>query len=380
MPSGKGAHLGDQPYFYSPWVSVEYLHTWLQGRGLPPLVSTSPPGTDGIVPGADILFGGGNVSGNRQAAGRLSFGGWFDPSERLGAGGRFFGIQTETIRFHAASDDVGRPLLARPIFQTWPGAPGGVGPGALVVTDNQRGLPPRDLSGRIDVVTHTDVLGAEGYLRYLLYCEPGRRLDLIGGYQFSRVDDSLQIDQETDFTPAIPFAQFAATDLFATKNKFHGGQIGLLGEFGQGPVILSLLAKAALGNMNEVVQIHGQSSVIDAGGATTRFNGGILALPTNMGTYSQDKFAWIPEAEVKLTFKLTQNLEASVGYDFMYWSTLALAGDQIETSPQGLPMVNTSQWFGGDLEESGGLHPALDRIKESSLWLHGLSVGITLRM
>lgn len=366
---------------YSPWVSFEYMNTWLEGRNLPPLVSTSPPGTEGVVPGATVLFGGDDVSGNRQAAGKLSVGGWFDESERLGAGGKFFEIQTETVGFSAASNVNGIPLLARPIFETWPSASGGVGPASFLVTGQTTvGNLPFTLSGDIQAVTQTDVMGAEGYLRYLLYCAPGRRLDLIGGYQFSRVDDRLQIAHSTVFQPQIFGARLEAEDLFDTQNKFHGGELGLLGEFGRGPVTLSLLAKLGLGNMNEVVNIAGQSALTDAGGFTSRFNGGVLALPTNIGTYKQDKFALIPEAEIKLIFKLTRCLEVTVGYDFIYWSTLALAGEQIDTSFGNLPTVNSSQWFGGALDPAGGTRPSFSGIEDSSLWLQGLSVGLTLRM
>lgn len=378
--AGKGGY-GQQPWVYSPWISIEYLHTWLEGRDAPPLVTTSPPGFEGVLPGARILFGGEELSGGRQPAAKLSFGGWFDPNERLGAVGSFFGVQTETAGFHAASDANGVPLLARPFFETDPLSQSGVGPASfLVAAQTNLGQIPFVLSGDINAVSQTDVLGAEGYLRYLLYCAPGRRVDLIGGYQFSRVDDSLLIDHRTNLTPQILGARVTADDLFQTQNKFHGGTLGLLGEYGQGPIVLSVLAKVGLGNMNEVVTIAGRSTVTDAGGFTSHFNSGILALPTNMGTHKQDKFAFIPEAEVKLTFKLTKNLEASVGYDFIYWSTLALAGEQIETNANGLPVVNSSQWFGNPLNPAGGNHPSLTEIKDSSLWLQGLSVGLTFRM
>ncbi|MCU0978253.1 MAG: BBP7 family outer membrane beta-barrel protein [Pirellulaceae bacterium] len=356
--SGKAGHSGGAGV-YSPWVSFEYMSTWLEGRYLPPLVSTSPPGTEGVVPGATVLFGGEDVSGNRQAAGKLSVGGWFDESERLGAGGKFFEVQTETIGFSAASNANGSPLLARPFYETWPSASGGVGPASFLVAGQTTvGTLPFTLTGDIQAVTQTDVMGAEGYLRYLLYCAPGRRLDLIGGYQFSRVDDRLQINNSTDVQPPIFGAHFEAEDLFDTQNKFHGGELGLLGEFGRGPVTLSVLAKVGLGNMNEVVNIAGP----------------------NIGTYKQDKFAFIPEVEIKLNFKLTRHLEATVGYDFIYWSTLALAGEQIDTSAGGLPTVNSSQWLGGALDPAGGTSPAFSGIKDSSLWLQGLSVGLTLRM
>jgi hypothetical protein len=194
------------------------------------------------------------------------------------------------------------------------------------------------------------------------------------------VDDRLQINNSTDVRPQIFGAHFEAEDLFDTQNKFHGGELGLLGEFGRGPVTLSVLAKVGLGNMNEVVNIAGQSALTDAGGFTSYYQGGVLALPTNIGTYKQDKFAFIPEMEIKLNFKLTRHLEATVGYDFIYWSTLALAGEQIDTSAGGLPTVNSSQWLGGALDPAGGTSPAFSGIKDSSLWLQGLSVGLTLRM
>lgn len=360
-----------QPLVYGPWVGFEYMSTWLEGRDLPPLVTL---GDNGIPPAADVVFGGDEVGGDRLPAGQLSLGAWLGPAERLGVGGNFFLVETETVSFHGGPIS-GNPMLAQPIQDTSTIPPAVPGPWRYPVTGVIDGVT---LSGDIQAATHTDVLGAEGYLRYLLFCAPGRRVDLIGGYQFSRVDDSLEIGSRTNFT-GFPFAlSFEAEDVFDAVNKFHGGELGLLGEFGKGPVRLSILAKVGLGNMNEVVTIAGRSSTTGVGG-TAIFDGGILALPTNMGVYEEDKFAVIPELDARLIFKLTRHLDLSVGYNFIYWSTLALAGDQIETGPGGLPLVNSSQWFGGALDPAGGLHPGLDQIKDSSLWLQGLTVGLTLR-
>lgn len=368
----------EHPMVYGPWVGFEYMSTWLQGRYLPPLVTT---GDNGVLPGADILFGGDDVSGNRQAGGKLSLGAWLGPAERLGVGGSFFMVQTETVSFQDGSDD-GSRLLAQPIYDTYdttPGLPLTPGPWRYPVTGtiNFSGNPVI-LTGDIEAVTRTDVLGAEGHLRYLMFCAPGRRVDLIGGYQFSRVDDSLQISSHTDYQQ-FPIASFQADDVFDTENKFHGGELGLLGEFGKGPIMLSVLAKVGLGNMNQVVTITGRSSATDASGFSYPYDGGILALPTNMGVHEQDKFAVIPELDAKLIFKLTRHVEMSVGYNFMYWNTLAMAGDQIDTSRGNMPTVNTSQWFGGTLNPAGGSHPNLNEIKDSDLWLQGLTVGLTLR-
>jgi len=360
----------EQPMVYGPWVGFEYMSTWLEGRDLPPLVTL---GDNGIPPAADIVFGGDEVGGDRQTAGKLSLGAWLGPAERLGVGGNFFMVETETAPFRGGPIN-GNPMLAQPIYNTSTIPPAVPGPWRYPVSGV---IDQVTLTGDIQAATRTDVLGAEGYLRYLLFCAPGRRVDLIGGYQFSRVDDTLEINSRTDYQ-GFPYAlSFEAEDLFDTMNKFHGGELGLLGEFGKGPIRLSILAKVGLGNMNEVVTIAGRSSATTAGG-TAVYDGGILALPTNMGVYEEDKFAVIPELDAKLIFKLTRHLDLSVGYNFIYWSTLALAGDQIETF-NGLPLVNSSQWFGGALDPAGGLHPGLDGIKDSSLWLQGLTVGLTLR-
>jgi hypothetical protein len=202
-------------------------------------------------------------------------------------------------------------------------------------------------------------------------------LDLIAGYQFSRVDDSLSIHHVTHASPGVFGARFELQDRFETTNKFHGGQIGLLAEMDRGPMTLSLLGKVGLGNMNEVVTISGQSEITDLAGGTMSSEGGILALPTNIGTYKKDRFTVIPEVEAKVTWRLTRNLDFSVGYTIMYWDSLAMAGDQIETY-NGLPIVNSSQWFGGALD--GPANPTLSEIVDTDLFLHALNVGLTFRL
>jgi hypothetical protein len=61
----------------------------------------------------------------------------------------------------------------------------------------------------------------------------------------------------------------------------------------------------------------------------------------------------------------------------MYWNNLAMAGDQIENN-NGLPVVNSSQWFGGTLD--GPANPVLPEIVETDLFLHAVNVGFTFRM
>jgi hypothetical protein len=376
--SKHGYGQAERSWLYDPWVSFEYMNAWIGERQLPPLVSTSPPGSEGVIPGAEMLFGGG-TGGDAQDAGRLTIGAWLDCDRKMGLVGRFFATDSETIDFSENSDSAGSPLLARPFYETWDGAVGGTGPASYLVSGvrNVNNLEIT-LQGNINAHSETEILGADAYVRYMLHCNRGRRVDLIAGYQFSRVDDSLSIHHVTHADPGVFGARFEARDDFEATNKFHGGQIGLLGELDRGPLTLSVLGKVGLGNMNEVVTISGQSQITDVAGGEFNSDSGILALPSNIGTYKKDRFAVIPELEAKATWRLTNHLDFSIGYTIMYWDNVAMAGDQIETNRNGLPIVNSSQWFGGPLD--GPANPTLPEIVDTDLFLHALNLGLTFRL
>jgi hypothetical protein len=59
--------------------------------------------------------------------------------------------------------------------------------------------------------------------------------------------------------------------------------------------------------------------------------GGLLSQASNIGYYDRDRFAVIPEARIALNYDLTPRLSVGVGYDFVYWNRVALAGDQVDT-------------------------------------------------
>ena len=46
----------------------------------------------------------------------------------------------------------------------------------------------------------------------------------------------------------------------------------------------------------------------------------------------RDVIAWSPEASVKLIWRLRENISMTVGYTFLYWSDVALAGDHVNTA------------------------------------------------
>jgi hypothetical protein len=353
------------------WVGVDYMTLWTKGRFLPPLVTTGTPGQDGVwgAPSTVTLFGNDEIGEDFRSAGRLSLGLWLDRCERVGIGGRFMISESDESPFSAASN--GSPLLARPFFNS-----------DLIVNaqDSLIISSPGIRRGNIAAQAENDLMSLDAYLRVLLYQYEDRRLDLLAGYQFSRIDDSLSIShQMTQIGGAFPVGtQFAFDDLFDVKNTFHGATLGLQGEYCYGALTFSMLSKLGFGNLRREVRIDGRSRVTDAT-TTANFTGGMLALPTNIGTHQDDVFSFVPEVELKLKYEVSRGFEVAIGYTFLYWTEVALAGDQIDRSVQGMPTVNGSQLLGGTLAPGAPANPAFAGVQDAGFWAQGLTFGVTLK-
>jgi hypothetical protein len=340
------------------YVGVEYLHWYSSDRRLPPLVTTSPPGTAAADAGrldrnATSLFGGDDMGGDLQAGGRFTFGVWLDDCRQRSLGLRLYGNEGISERFSATSD--GNPILAIPFFDTNP-----------LVGDDAAFLiaHPAIGQGSINASAANDVLGGELFGRALVGQGCNYRLDFLAGYQFNRIDDDLVM------TSSVTTAQPVTTtlvDVFDAQNEFHAGEIGLAAEFYRGCWTISMLGKVALGNMNQRVDIDGDFSVV-GGGAPATGAGGLFTQPTNIGVYERDVVAYSPEANFKISYALNDCWDLSVGYTFIYWTRVAMAGDQIDTN------VNSTQLTGGAL--AGSATPAFN-FDDSDFWVQTVDIGVT---
>lgn len=305
------------------WGSAEFLLWWAKGGATPALVTTSPGGTPqvdaGVLPDAQLLFGGEYLGDEVQAGGRVTFGVWLDEEHNVGAGGRFYGTGGSVDRF--ASGD--QSILARPFFN--------------VLLDQNDALLvnfPGVVNGSIEATyKNQNFLGAEAFLTVMMERNQNRRIDWIAGYQFMRLDDTLLIDS-THFAQLLGNTRLDIRDRFATQNEFHGGQIGLRGQMMRGCWSLETLGKVALGSTRQQVSISGSTQITPG----TNREGGLLAQPTNIGEYQRDKFAFIPELTFNLRYHATPNLSFHAGYSLIWWSDVVTAGRQIDTG------VNTTQF------------------------------------
>ena len=149
------------------------------------------------------------------------------------------------------------------------------------------------------------------------------RWDVLLGYRFNRLDDDVLINERIE---AAGPSTIELYDLFDSNNDFHGVDMGMNAVFRHNRWSLELLAKMALGNTRSRVSIDGATVTTSVGGVVDNDVGGMLALSTNIGNYTQNNMAVIPELGVTLGFDITQRFRATFGYTFIYWSNLARAG------------------------------------------------------
>jgi hypothetical protein len=348
------------------WASAEFLMWWGKGTRLPALITTSPPGTPqlqaGVIgqPDTTILYGNLMSGDDMRTGARINFGIWLDPEHNVTLGGKFYGLESERQAFFTSS--TGDPILARPFFNAVLGQQD-----ALLIAF------PGLVEGAISVDHVTDnFMGAESYIQIMMDRECCRRVDLILGYHFLRMDDSLTINslhRITEIGGLLPQGTtFNLTDQFSTENEFHGGEIGLKTKMARGCWSLDGLIKASLGNQRQQVTITGTGEINIPPGPPAPLNGGFLALPTNSGTFERNRFVVIPEATLNLTYHHTPTLSFHTGYNIIWMSEAVTSGDQIDLR------LNLSQQAGPLVGPAFPQFP----FQERDFWVQGINFGMNL--
>jgi Putative beta barrel porin-7 (BBP7) len=146
-----------------------------------------------------------------------------------------------------------------------------------------------------------------------------------------------------------------------------GLDLGLTGEVRSGGFTLEWLGKVAVGANYSTARIDGSSTFAAGGGPAVVSPGDVLAQPTNMGNFSQTRFAFVPEVALKVGYQVTSRLRVHAGYDFLYWSNVVRPGNVIDTG------INPSQFPPGPLV--GPARPAPPRLDGSDFWAQGLTLG-----
>jgi hypothetical protein len=344
------------------WIAAEYLNWSTKGDKLPPLVTTSPPGTPLVqagalgAPGTSVLFGNGSTADGWRSGLRVRGGYWFDSQRAEGVEAQFFALGRSSTDFLLGSS--GNPILAHPFVN----AVTGLQEAQLVA------FPGLD-SGSVSNSDTSQLFGAGAVYRRELCktCVLGSVSGLIG-YRFMRLHDALSINGVSvpDAGGAFPAGTtIATTDQFDSVNNFHGLDLGLTGDVAHGPWRLTWLAKLAVGGTFTQVNING-STVATVPGLGSTTSAGLYAQPTNIGNATSSRFAVAPELGLNVGYRVTDSLRAFAGYSLLYWTGLVRPGGAIDTT------INLSQ-TGGTLV--GPARPQ-SQSNTTDYWAHGFNLGL----
>jgi Putative beta barrel porin-7 (BBP7) len=332
MPfAGSTATAADLPITKAPskipdsgnpfWAEIDYLAWTVKGDRPPPLVTTSPAGTPGPqagvlgAPATSVLFGDSAVNGGWRSGGRLQAGYWFDPRHDKGIEVSFFDLQNASTGF--ATDSGAHPILAQPFFNALTHAQDA----ALV------GFPGL-VTGAVAVNESSRLLGAGALYRQEIGTWSGQRISALIGYRYLHSSDKLSIPVALNILGA---GTISDTDAFNATSDFHGVDLGVAGEWKHGLWTLEWRGKVALGANFNSAQISGITTT-NFGGVTTTLPGGLLALSSNSGSFSQTRFSAVPEVALKAGYQVAPQWQIVAGYDLMYWTGVQRAGGLIDTT------------------------------------------------
>jgi hypothetical protein len=338
------------------WVRTEYMLWWAQGMSTPPLLTTSPPGQNGVLPEAQVLYGGVPINDGARSGGRIWFGAWFDDCHNAGLDFTYLGFGRTTERF--STNSTGDPLLARPFFD----ASTGENTSQFVANSN----PNNASQGTFTVLASSDFHVAEVLVRRGLARSCNYRVDFLTGYRYQRLNDNLRItNDETGIT--IP-TTFTVVDQFDTRNDFNGAEIGFATEMRRRRWSLETQLKLAIGNTHSRTHIAGSMNITTPAPPVLRPSG-LLAQPTNIGDHETNQFSMVPELGFTAGYAITPRLRATLGYTLMYWGNVLRAGDQIDTA------IDSRQL---SLEAGTFVRPEFPR-RVSDFWAQGMNLGLDLR-
>jgi hypothetical protein len=328
---------------------AEWLLWFSRGRHVPQLAITGT--TSAQLTGS---YGNDPIGESVRNGLRLTYGHLLNDGVTW-AEGRFWGLEDSSETFAVTSAQA--PFIASPIFSSSLGLP-----------INDVLAAPGIFTGSFHARSKNDLFGADFWFRRDLWRDNTRRFGVLAGYQFTRLDDSIEIDRSV----TLISTGFRANghDLFGTQNQFHGASLGFLAEWRRDVWTLELLGKIGLGNVHEHVVVSGRSDATLPGLPTVGLPFGFYAQPSNSGTYNRNRFAAVPELNVNGVYNISPAWRLLGGYSILYWSNVVLAGDQIDTR------LNFTQNPPGPLV--GPLRP-LFGFRGADFVVQGLSLGADYR-
>jgi hypothetical protein len=362
--------------------SADYLLWWLQrDRPALPLLTTGTTG-GGALNACDtfVLFRLSDLAKDTPpySGGRFCLGLWATAEETCGLDVNGFFLEQRTSTFGIASDSNGSFLLSVPFFDVNPAING---PSFSQVS------VPGALAGRVDAFSTTRLWGIDADLKAAAVRSENVSVDGLVGYRHLDLQERFGYTQTVTAITGSPLLSFDGNlipatntlqiaDRFGTRNLFDGCDLGLrTAVVLYNELSMDLLTRIALGVSAQSLTVAGTTTQFSPGGSVVQTaQGGLFALPgANIGTSRHSVFSVLPEVAIRVRYAITPWLVTSIGYDFLYWSSVVRPGDQVSgtinsgLAPSQVPFAN------------GGPVAPLPTFRRTDFTAQGLTFGVELR-
>jgi hypothetical protein len=234
--------------------------------------------------------------------------------------------------------------------------------------------------GTVSIDSWSEMTSGLATIKTVLERDDNFGVQMLGGYRFFKYEEGMTIREDlvsTDTTATLiaTGTTLDVFDSFRTENEFHGFEFGMSAESSVGMFVLEVLAKLAVGNIHQTVVIDGGATITTPppGSTVAASNGGLLALPTNIGRYTQDEFSVLPEIGVNLRVDLTRNASVTIGYTGLYIDNVVRVASQIDRAVDPTQITNLNQ--GG--AAAAQMRP-LPLLTDKGMWAQGMNVGLTI--
>jgi hypothetical protein len=296
------------------WVSPTLEFAWLPSKPAPGAVQLRVPTPGGGIPGP-ILPLAGRTAATAQSGFGLNLGVWLDTRNTRGIDASLFTLSGGDSTF------TGFAPAMLVLF------PNGTNRSAARVIVFPDGTP---IVGVFPATLSTWFITADVNYRHNLYCDPNARLDVLAGYRYAFMQDELFLGDSPDGSH-----DDYRRNRVAVSNPFHGGQIGLAGEYRGERLFVSGNAKVAFGAASPDVCATGMFR-----GAEGETGAGGFAHLAALRDTGGSRFAVLPTLNVRVGTQVRDHARLFVGYTFQYLSQAARLADVLTPAATGLAFTD----------------------------------------
>jgi hypothetical protein len=320
------------------WFTLDYLYWATRGVDTPPLVTTGPVpfGPAGTALAGEAVFGGNTQLNGMRPGFRLSAGAFIDSANQWALSHEIISLGSRSERIAGGSNGTNVVLLPQPF------SVGGTPfPNVIPI-----GFP--GAAGTVTASNQTSFFSGDTHLRRVYQDGTGNRFDLLAGYRFLQLGDSLSESFDTVSTGPAFFssARLMGEQSVRTRNYFHGGEVGFQYQHRRGAFAFEMQSTIAIGSTySEVDRSFTRAAFVGPPAQPLT-----LPIAQTGSEVTHTDFAFVPQVGFKLGWQPTDHVRLTAGYDFLYWSRVRRAAHL---------------WDGTD--------------STTSFWAQGVSAGVEVR-